>query len=332
LVLASSSLAPDPKSGLVVMSGGPGGEDENNLLQHASACLQQCTRAADSLFGCARTGQGRAGEGAGVDYPVVMAHKDAMHRIKEQPPPCPSPSPSLVAQKEHQHRHQHQHEHEQASTATRDLKSTAPFWLESSAPSAHGGSDMYSRASQQSRASQYSRASRASTVPSSSQYAHPRANAAATCFKDQDPRQAEAKESSVRGHERKPLTQSAAAASSPDAMDRSMVQKEMKLELGADGRVFEFSESAGWPVVHKTAFFKGFGWVLCLLDGSLWGQLLDGSQIGNAHMRAHTPNPPVSLYFSARVRMFIVCLYAICICTRMRTCSLGLSLGLSLFL
>ena len=35
-------------------------------------------------------------------------------------------------------------------------------------------------------------------------------------------------------------------------------------------QVFTFDEGAGRPVVHKTAFFDGFGWVLCLQDGSMW--------------------------------------------------------------
>ena len=51
------------------------------------------------------------------------------------------------------------------------------------------------------------------------------------------------------------------------------------LQLGAAGRVFEFADHAGRPVIHKTAFFPGFGWVLCLSDGGMWGQLLDGSQL-----------------------------------------------------
>ena len=50
-------------------------------------------------------------------------------------------------------------------------------------------------------------------------------------------------------------------------------------ELGAAGRVFEFARGAGRPVVEKTAFFEGFGWVLCLEDASMWAQLLDGSQV-----------------------------------------------------
>lgn len=49
--------------------------------------------------------------------------------------------------------------------------------------------------------------------------------------------------------------------------------------LGAVGRVFEFAKGTGRPVVEKSAFFEGFGWVLCLEDASMWAQLLDGSQV-----------------------------------------------------
>jgi len=38
-------------------------------------------------------------------------------------------------------------------------------------------------------------------------------------------------------------------------------------------------QGAGRPVVAKTAFFDGFGWVMSLQDASLWAQLLDGSQV-----------------------------------------------------
>ena len=51
------------------------------------------------------------------------------------------------------------------------------------------------------------------------------------------------------------------------------------LALGAEGRVFDFADGAGRPVVTKTAFFAGFGWVMALEDGSHWAQFIDGSQM-----------------------------------------------------
>jgi len=78
-----------------------GGGDGNvckDVLGHAHACLEHCRRAAVSLFGSiplplrggqeGRGGGGSGGGGGGVggelEYPVVMAHKDAMHRLQQQ--------------------------------------------------------------------------------------------------------------------------------------------------------------------------------------------------------------------------------------------------------
>ncbi len=48
--------------------------------------MQVCTGVADSLFGCKQQAAGWQGGGGGgcVEYPVVMAHKQAMHRLEEE--------------------------------------------------------------------------------------------------------------------------------------------------------------------------------------------------------------------------------------------------------
>eukprot|EP00961_Rhodomonas_salina_P147809 1989483-Rhodomonas_salina.2 len=49
--------------------------------------------------------------------------------------------------------------------------------------------------------------------------------------------------------------------------------------MGGEGRVFEFEDAGSRPVVAKAAFFEGLGWMMRLQDGSVWGQLRDGSQV-----------------------------------------------------
>ena len=142
--------------GLVVTSAGRRGDEEASagddnkraLLAHAHACLQHCSQAASSLFGSTRGGR-QTDEVA--QYPVVMAHRDAMHRIQsqqqqqQQPPPPPRAAAPASLSRRHAHR-------------CEDGESMSRAWLDSSGLAAE--SDIW----------QPSRASRDSTLASGSLY------------------------------------------------------------------------------------------------------------------------------------------------------------------
>ncbi len=68
--------------------------------------MQVCTGVADSLFGCKQQAAGWQGGGGGcVEYPVVMAHKQAMHRLEEEA------AKHRLQEQSHDNSHEQHHRH-----------------------------------------------------------------------------------------------------------------------------------------------------------------------------------------------------------------------------